>query len=58
MIIDLSSLIGGSINDKKLCSRPLTSVMVAAQKVPHAGQGALLAKMDLKQAYLNIPVAS
>ena len=58
--MDLSSPSGESINDgisKEACSCQYTSVMVAAQKVLQAGKGALLAKMDLKQAYRHIPVA-
>ena len=58
--MDLSSPGGGSVNDgisKDACSCQYTSVMVAAQQVLQAGKGALLAKMDLKQAYRNIPVA-
>lgn len=60
MIMDLSSPNGGSINDgisRDSCSCQYTSVMVAAQKVLEVGKGALLAKMDIKQAYRNISVA-
>ena len=57
--MDLSSCTRGSINaiSKETCSCHYTWVMVAAQTVLQAGQGVLLAKMDLKQAYHNIPVA-
>ena len=60
MIMDLSSPSGASVNDgisKEACSCQYTSVTVAAQKVLEAGKGALMAKMDIKQAYRNISVA-
>ena len=60
MIIDLSSPHGHSINDgisKKVCSLHYSSLDDAAAQVARLGQGAWLAKMDIKQAYCNIPVA-
>ena len=60
MIMDLSSPNGESVNDgisKEISSCQYTSVMVAAQRVLKVGKGALLAKMDIKQAYRNISVA-
>ena len=58
--MDLSSPQGHSINDgiaKELCSLQYTSVDEAASRMVHLGKGTLLAKMDIKQAYRNIPVA-
>ena len=58
--MDLSSPNGESVNDgisKEISSCQYTSVMVAAQRVLKVGKGALLAKMDIKQAYCNISVA-
>ena len=60
LIIDLSSPEGYSINDgidKEDCSFHYVSVDVAAAQIAESRQGALLAKMDIKQAYRNIPVA-
>ena len=59
--MDLSSPHGHSINDgiaKELCSIHYASVDDAASQVVEVGQGAFLAKMDIRQAYRNIPVAS
>ena len=59
LIVDLSSPEGASVNDgvnKELCSLSYTSVDVIAEKVVELGQGTLLAKMDIKQAYRMIPV--
>ena len=58
--MDLSSPPGRSVNDgisKELCSFHYTSVDEAAKKMVLLGKGALLAKMDIKQAYCNVPVA-
>ena len=58
--MDLSSPNGGSVNDgisRELSSCQYTSIMVAAQRVLKLGKEALLAKMDIKQAYRNISVA-
>ena len=58
--MDLSSPLGRSVNDgisKELSSFHYTSVDEAAKKMVLLGKGALLAKMDIKQAYRNVPVA-
>ena len=58
LIVDLSSPEGGSVNDgvdKEMSSVSYTSVDVIASKVLALGQGAMLAKMDIKQAYRIIP---
>ena len=58
--MDLSSPSGRSVNDgilKELCSFHYTSMDKAAKKMVLLGKGALLAKMDIKQAYRNVPVA-
>ena len=58
--MDLSAPQGHSVNDgisKELCSLHYSSLDDAAAKVAELGQGALLAKMDIRQAYRNIPVA-
>ena len=60
MIMDLSSPSGHSVNDgiaKELCSLRYASLDLAAAKVAELGSGALLSKMDICQAYRNIPVA-
>ena len=60
LIMDLSAPLGHSVNDgiaKELCSLHYASLDDAAAKVSELGQGALLAKMDIRQAYRNIPVA-
>ena len=59
LIVDLSSPEGASVNDgvnKDMCSLSYTSVDVITNKVLELGQGTLLAKMDIKQAYRMIPV--
>ena len=59
LIVDLSSPEGASINDginNDRCSLSYTSVDVIAQKVALLGQGTLLGKMDIKQAYRMVPV--
>ena len=59
LIVDLSSPKGASINDfidPSFCSLTYASVEDAAAYVFSAGQGALLAKLDIKSAYRNIPV--
>ena len=58
--MDLSAPQGHSVNngiDKELCSMHYTSLDEAAIKVCQLGKGTLLAKMDTRQAYRNIPVA-
>ena len=59
LIVDLSSPEGASVNDgvdKEMCSLSYTSVDVIAKKVAALGKGALIAKMDIKQAYRMAPV--
>ena len=59
LIVDLSSPTGASINDfvdPGLCSLSYASVEDAAAFVFRAGKGALLAKLDIKSAYRNVPV--
>ena len=59
LIVDFSSPKGASINDfidPSFCSLTYASVEDAAAYVFKAGQGALLAKLDIKSAYRNIPV--
>ena len=58
--MDLSSPEGYSVNngiDKEDCSFHYVSVDTATAQIAKSGQGTLLAKMDIKQAYRNIPVA-
>ena len=58
--MDLSSPHGHSVNDgiaKDMCSLHYTSIDDAASKILTLGKGAMLAKMDIRQAYRNIPVA-
>ena len=59
LILDLSFPEGGSVNDgitKKLCSLSHMSVDEVAARVVQLGKGALMAKFDLKAAYMNVPV--
>ena len=59
LIVDLSSPKGASINDfidPSLCSLSYASVDNAAAYVFEAGRGTLLAKLDIKSAYRNVPV--
>ena len=61
LIVDLSSPQGFSVNDSidpHLCTLKYTSVTQAANMVKQLGQGALMAKLDLKSAaaYRMIPV--
>ena len=60
LIVDLSSPDGRSVNDgvyEHLCSLKYVSVEDALQVVLSLGRGSLLAKIDIKKAYRNIPVA-
>ena len=60
LIVDLSSPDGRSVNDgvyEYLCSLKYVSVEDALQVVLSLGRGSLLAKIDIKKAYRNIPVA-
>ena len=59
LIVDLSAPEGHSINDgisKELASLSYVSVDDVVACTLKEGKGALLAKMDVKQAYRNIPV--
>ena len=60
LIMDLSLPHGHSVNDgiaKELCSLHYSSIDDAATRVTALGPGCMLAKMDIRQAYCNIPVA-
>ena len=57
--MDLSSPTDASVNDgiqKEVCSLSYTSVDVVAEKILALGKGALIAKMDIKQAYRMVLV--
>jgi hypothetical protein len=61
LIVDLSSPLERSVNDymyisPSLCSLSYTYVEDAAALVLKAGQGTLLAKLDIKSAYRNTPI--
>ena len=59
LIVDLSSPEGYSVNDAirwDLCSVLYTSVDKAVVLAQSLGQGCLLAKLDLKEAYRAVPV--
>ena len=59
LIVDLSSPKGHSVNDGinlEYCSLEYTTVDMLAELVLQVGQGALLVKADIKEAYRNIPV--
>ena len=59
LIVDLSSPKGQSVNDginSECCSLEYTTVDMLAELVLQVGQGALLVKADIKEAYRNIPV--
>ena len=59
LILDLSSPAGLSVNDgidKELCSLAYTSIDEVVKCIISRGQGAMLAKVDIKQAYRNVPV--
>ena len=58
--MDLSAPLGHSVNDginRELCTFHYTSISDAATRLCTLGNGALLAKMDIEQAYHNIPVS-
>ena len=60
LILDLSAPTGGSVNDgisKEECSLQYTSVSEVAAKCVQLGAGTLMEKMDIQQAYRNVPVA-
>ena len=57
LIVDLSSPEGGSVNDgvaQDRCSLSYVGVNDAAWEILAQGQGALLAKVDIKRVYRNI----
>ena len=59
LIVDLSSPEGHSVNDfihPSLCSLKYASVDDVAEFVLRSGRGSLLAKLDIKHAYRNIPI--
>ena len=58
LIVDLSSPNGHSVNDgisKELASLSYVSVDDIVMEIGRRGRGTQLAKMDIKQAYRNIP---
>ena len=59
LILDLSSPTGLSVNDgidKDHCSLSYTSIDEVVKCIISQGCGAMLAKIDIKQAYRNVPV--
>ena len=59
LIVDMSAPEGASINDgisESLCSLSYVSVSDAVRNITLQGQGALLAKLDIKSAYRNVPI--
>lgn len=59
LIVHLSAPEGESVNDgvsKELCSLTFIRVDDVVDRVLRLGKGALMAKMDIKQAYRNVPV--
>ena len=59
LIVDLSSPEDASVNDgieKEICSLSYTSLYAVADKAMALGRGAMLAKMDIKQAYRMMPI--
>lgn len=59
LILDLSSPNGSSVNDgieKELTSLSYVSVDDVVAQVLRRGRGTMMAKMDIKRAYRNIPV--
>ena len=59
LIVDLSAPEGHSVNDgvaETLCSMSYSGISDAVRGVLKKGQGVLMAKLDIKSAYRNIPV--
>ena len=59
LIVDLSAPEGSSVNDgvdTKLCSLQYVKVEDAAQEVAIQGFNAWMAKVDIQQAYRNVPI--
>ena len=57
--MDMSSPEGGSVNDgipEELCSLSYVGIKDAARAILDRGRGAMMAKVDVKSAYRNIPV--
>ena len=57
--MDLSIPVGSSVNDgidKKFCSLSYVSVDDVVDGVVECGRGCLMAKIDVRSAYRNIPV--
>ena len=57
--MDMSSPEGGSVNDgipEELCSLSYVGIKDAARAIQDRGRGAMMAKVDVKSAYRNIPV--
>ncbi len=61
LIVDLSAPDNYSVNDgvyERFCSMQYVSVENAIQLVVKQGPGALMAKIDIKSAYRNVPIHS
>ena len=59
LILDLSHPNGHSVNDgisRSLCSLSYTKVDHTVRKILSSGQGTLLAKIDIENAFRNVPV--
>ena len=59
LIVDMSSPEGHSINDgipESLCSLSYVGVKDASLRLRRSGKGALMAKVDVRSAYRNVPV--
>lgn len=59
LIVDMSAPEGASVNDgvrESVCSLTYVTVADAVQSITQLGQGALLAKVDIKSAYRNVPI--
>lgn len=59
LIVDLSSPDGSSVNDgivENRCSLSYVGVEEAAREILRQGPGTLMAKVDIKSAYRNIPI--
>ncbi len=59
LILDLSYPQGGSINDgisKELAALSYVGIDEIVARIVELGRGAVMAKMDIKQAYRNVPV--
>ena len=57
--MDMSSPEEGNVNDgipEELCSLSYVGIKDAARAILDRGRGAMMAKVDVKSAYRNIPV--